>query len=80
MEHKEKNTAKEGRVAHLPEKAPVDASGKEVLLSLKNVDITFGKGDNAVRAVKTLLSTFTRVKRSLSSASPVPVKPRSAVP
>ena len=52
MEHKEKNTAKEGRVAHLPEKAPVDASGKEVLLSLKNVDITFGKGDNAVRAVK----------------------------
>lgn len=52
MEHKEKITAKEGRVAHLPEKAPVDASGKEVLLSLKNVDITFGKGDNAVRAVK----------------------------
>ena len=80
MEHKEKITAKEGRVAHLPEKAPVDASGREVLLSLKNVDITFGKGDNAVRAVKTLLSTFTRVKRSLSSASPVPVKPRSAVP
>ena len=52
MEHKEKITAKEGRVAHLPEKAPVDASGREVLLSLKNVDITFGKGDNAVRAVK----------------------------
>ena len=70
MEHKEKITAKEGRVSHLPEKAPVDASGKEVLLSLKNVDITFGKGDNAVRAVKS----------SLSSASPVPVKPRSAVP
>ena len=42
MEHKEKITAKEGRVSHLPEKAPVDASGKEVLLSLKNVDITFG--------------------------------------
>jgi len=52
VEHKEKITAKEGRVSHLPEKAPVDASGKEVLLSLKNVDITFGKGDNAVRAVK----------------------------
>ena len=52
MEHKEKITAKEGRVSHLPEKAPVDASGREVLLSLKNVDITFGKGDNAVRAVK----------------------------
>ena len=42
MEHKEKITAKEGRVSHLPEKAPVDASGREVLLSLKNVDITFG--------------------------------------
>ena len=44
---KEKN-----RVAHLPEHGPIDASGREVLLSLKNVDITFGKGDNAVRAVK----------------------------
>ena len=44
---KEKN-----RVAHLPEHGPIDASGREVLLSLKNVDITFGKGDNAVKAVK----------------------------
>ena len=39
--------------AHLPEKGPVDKeTGKEVLLSLRNVDITFGKGDNAVKAVK----------------------------
>ena len=38
--------------AHLPEHGPVNEEGKEVLLSLKNVDITFGKGDNAVRAVK----------------------------
>lgn len=38
-------------VAHLPEHGPI-VDGKEVLLSLKNVDITFGKGDNAVRAVK----------------------------
>ena len=39
--------------AHLPEKGPIDKeNGKEVLLSLRNVDITFGKGDNAVRAVK----------------------------
>ena len=30
---------------------PVDENGREVLLSLKNIDITFGKGDNAVRAV-----------------------------
>ena len=27
-------------------------SGKEVLLSLKHVDINFGKGDNIVRAVQ----------------------------
>ena len=39
--------------AHLPEKGPIDKeTGKEVLLSLRNVDITFGKGDNAVKAVK----------------------------
>ena len=36
----------------LPETGPIDENGKEVLLSLKNVDITFGKGDNAVKAVK----------------------------
>ena len=36
----------------LPEHGPMDESGREILLSLKNVDITFGKGDNAVRAVK----------------------------
>ncbi|MBQ7319493.1 MAG: ABC transporter ATP-binding protein [Clostridia bacterium] len=30
----------------------MDKTGREVLLSLKNVDITFGKGDHAVRAVK----------------------------
>ena len=44
---KEKN-----RITHLPEHGPIDENGREVLLSLKNVDITFGKGDNAVRAVK----------------------------
>ena len=37
---------------HLPEHGPIAENGREVLLSLKNVDITFGKGDNAVRAVK----------------------------
>ena len=36
----------------LPEHGPLDANGREILLSLKNVDITFGKGDDAVRAVK----------------------------
>ena len=39
-------------VSHLPEQGPIDQNGREILLSLKNVDITFGKGDNAVRAVK----------------------------
>ena len=38
--------------AHLPEHGPINADGREVLLSLKNVDITFNKGDKAVRAVK----------------------------
>ena len=40
------------RATHLPEHGPIDENGREILLSLKNVDITFGKGDNAVKAVK----------------------------
>ena len=40
------------RIKHLPEHGPLDENGREILLSLKNVDITFGKGDDAVRAVK----------------------------
>lgn len=48
-----KETAKGASAAHLPERGPIDpVTGKEVLLSLKNVDITFGKGDDAVRAVQ----------------------------
>ncbi|WP_029233365.1 ATP-binding cassette domain-containing protein [Butyrivibrio sp. VCB2006] len=36
-----------------PEHGPIDPeTGKEVLLSIKNIDITFGKGDNAFKAVK----------------------------
>ena len=38
--------------AHLPEHGPLDKDGREILLQVKNVDITFGKGENAVRAVK----------------------------
>lgn len=41
-----------GRVTILPERGPMDKNGREILLSLKNVDITFGKGDAAVKAVK----------------------------
>ncbi len=40
------------RSSILPEHGPLDENGREVLLSLKNVDITFGKGDDAVRAVQ----------------------------
>ena len=36
----------------LPEHGPLDENGREILLSIRNVDITFGKGDTAVRAVK----------------------------
>ena len=36
----------------LPEHGPINEDGKEILLSLKNVDITFGKGPDAVKAVK----------------------------
>ncbi len=35
-----------------PAHGPMDENGREILLSLKNVDITFGKGDNAVKAVQ----------------------------
>ena len=42
---------KEGK-SHFPEHGPIADNGREILLSLKNVDITFGKGDNAVRAVQ----------------------------
>ena len=50
---KEKNTeALDATAGHLPENGPVDEKGREILLSLKHVDITFGKGESAVRAVQ----------------------------
>lgn len=39
-----RNTENQEHASHLPEHGPIDENGKEVLLSLKNVDITFGKG------------------------------------
>lgn len=37
---------------HFPEHGPIDEkTGKEILLSVRNVDITFGKGDKALKAV-----------------------------
>ena len=44
---------KEDEPTSLPEHGPIDPeTGKEILLSIKNIDITFGKGDRAVKAVK----------------------------
>ena len=43
---KEKVTeALDATAAHLPEHGPIDENGREVLLSLKHVDINFGKGE-----------------------------------
>ena len=49
-----KNTGMEkgSTVSHLPAHGPLDENGREILLSIKNVDITFGSGENAVHAVK----------------------------
>ena len=46
-----KDNQNTGRVSHFPEHGPIAENGKEILVSIKNVDITFGKGENAVRAV-----------------------------
>ena len=52
MSKKEKEV-KTQKASHLPEHGPIDPeTGKEILLEVKNVDITFGKGDNAVKAVR----------------------------
>ena len=46
------SNAQEATAKHFPEHGPIDPkTGKEVLVSLKNVDITFGKGDKALKAV-----------------------------
>ncbi len=43
---------KRARVTSFPEHGPLDENGREILLSIKDIDITFGKGDNAVKAVQ----------------------------
>ena len=46
------SNVQEATARHFPEHGPIDPkTGKEVLVSLKNVDITFGKGDKALKAV-----------------------------
>ena len=47
-----KNKNQTETVSVLPEHGSIDENGREILLEVKNVDITFGKGDNAVKAVK----------------------------
>ena len=47
MQNNAKNTTR-----ILPPHGPIAENGREILLSLKNVDITFGTGEDAVRAVK----------------------------
>ena len=49
---KDETTTLSPTVHHLPEHGPIGENGKEILLSLKNVDITFGKGPSLNRAVK----------------------------
>ncbi len=44
------DTQKNGR-SLFPEHGPIAENGKEILLSVKDIDITFGKGENAVHAV-----------------------------
>ena len=44
------DTTKKGR-SLFPEHGPIAENGREILLSIKDIDITFGKGDSAVKAV-----------------------------
>ncbi len=47
------NKEEQNRTSIFPEHGPIDEkSGKEVLLSIQDIDITFGKGEEAVKAVK----------------------------
>lgn len=52
MAKENKEIEKQGRATGFPKHGPKDKDGREILLSLKNVDITFGKGDSAVKAVQ----------------------------
>ncbi len=44
--------SKENSATVFPKHGPLDKNGKEILLSVKNIDITFGKKENAVKAVQ----------------------------
>lgn len=46
------SNSKGNSAAVFPEHGPLDENGREILLSVRNIDITFGKKDNAVKAVQ----------------------------
>ncbi len=47
------NKEDKNRASIFPEHGPIDEkNGKEILLSIQDIDITFGKGEEAVKAVK----------------------------
>ncbi len=53
MLKQKRDNEEKNRVSRFPEHGPIDENnGKEILLSVKDIDITFGKGDKAVKAVK----------------------------
>lgn len=52
MNKKKNNTVLSASAAHFPEHGPAAKNGKEILLSVRNLDINFGKGDTLVEAVK----------------------------
>ncbi|MCD7750219.1 MAG: ATP-binding cassette domain-containing protein [Lachnospiraceae bacterium] len=52
MSKQNKNYKLTETAAHFPEHGPVDENGREILLSVKNADIFFGKKDNQVKAVQ----------------------------
>ena len=56
--------------AHFPEHGPIAENGKEILLSVRNVDINFGKGESQVKAVKNASFDVYRGRRSPGSESP----------
>lgn len=47
-----KNNQERVNATLFPEHGPLDENGREVLVEVKNVDITFGSGDSKVEAVK----------------------------
>ena len=52
MSSKNETRPRKDTAAHFPEHGPLAENGKEILLSLRHVDINFGKGEHLVRAAK----------------------------